>query len=116
MSLLDKEDIIDDKANEELLIQYLTNNGWFKVHISNVSLEGVFYEKKFLTHVVKLRIYHNWRYDRYREEYSLEIQNYSTYFVYGLDAYRVVNYSIPVESEKIWDVLKNLDNILQELH
>ena len=56
MSLLDKEDIIDDEANKELLIQYLTNNGWFKVNISDVSLEGVFYEKKFLSHVVKLRV------------------------------------------------------------
>ena len=113
MSLLDEEDIINDEANRELLIQYLTNNGWFKVNISDVSLEGVFYEKKFSPHVVKLRIYYDWYYNRYR--YSLEIQNYSTYFVYGLDAYRAVNYSIPVESEKIWDVLENLENILQEL-
>ena len=114
MSLLDKEDIIDDEANKELLIQYLTNNGWFKVNISDVSLEGVFYEKKFLSHVVKLRVYYDWYYNRYR--YSLEIQNYSTYLVHGLDAHKVVMHSIPVESENIWDVLENLENILRELN
>lgn len=113
MSLLDKEHIIDDEANNELLIQYLQNNRWFKVHISDVSLEGEFYEKLILIYIVKLRIYYDWYYNRYR--YDLNIQNCSMDSVCGMNVHKAVLYNIPVESEKIWDVLENLENILQEL-